>query len=79
MTTAERHQKNIAYKTLSMTPAGARIMGGMNYEAAYQLIFRTDLKERLSDLVKQYGTGELYSWELEKYGWKSPNELLQSL
>jgi hypothetical protein len=79
MNVFDKHQKNIAYKTLKMTPAMADIMGGMSFENAYKIIFRTDLKKRLNDLTDEYGSGDLYSWELQKYGWNNPKELLDLL
>jgi len=74
-----KHQKAIAYKTLRMTPAGANIMGGMTFEEAYQFIFKTNLQHRLKDLVAEYGNKDVYSWELQTYGWNSPAELLNLL
>jgi len=75
-----KHQMNIARKTLKMTPTTARIMGGMDYETAYKLVFNTDLKPRLLSLIETYGeTPKWLSWELEAYGWKTPRELLDAL
>ena len=80
MDTAKQHQMRIAYKTLKMTPAGARIMGGMDYETAYALVFRTELRPRLESLVIEYGDNPPWiSWELAKYGYTTPKELLDLL
>ena len=54
-------------------------MGGMTFEEAYQFIFKTDLQHRLKDLVAEYGNKDVYSWELQTYGWNSPAELLSLL
>jgi hypothetical protein len=62
-----------------MTPKMALIMGGMTFEEAYKLIFRIDLRERLKKLIDEYGEDDLFSWELQTYGHKSPFELLNSL
>ena len=79
---ASQHQMKVAMQTLSMTPAGARIMGGMDYPTAYQHVFHTDLRERLESLVSEYGEKASKSfeeggvcWELGKYGY-TPAELL---
>ena len=76
---ALKHQKAIAYKTLRMTPARANIMGGMTFEEAYQIIFRESLRDRLKDLIAEYGDTNTLSWELWTYGWNSPSELLNQL
>jgi hypothetical protein len=76
---AEKHQRKIAYSTLKMTPAMANIAGGMTYQEAYKFIFKTDLKTRLQELVDEYGNKSVYSWELEKYGWDNPSELLAAI
>ena len=71
---------NIARKTLKMNPVMARIMGGMDYETAYRLIFKEDLKPRLLSLIEEYGEKPKWlSWELEVYGWSSPKALLDAL
>ena len=75
---AKRHQMKIAKRTLAMTPAGARIMGGMDFETAYQLVYRQDLRERLEGLVREYPDDTGLCWELEKYGYR-PSELLALL
>lgn len=36
----DKHQLNIAYKTLRMSEAGALIMGGMSKEEARQIILK---------------------------------------
>lgn len=79
--TPEQHRKRIAVSTLKMTPAGARIMGGMTFEEAYELVFKTPLIPRLEYLVKEYGEKpeSTLVWEMEKYGWKTPFELLCAL
>ena len=81
MQTAEKHQLNIARQTLRMTPAAARIMGGMDYATAYALVFKTPLRARLDSLIADYGdsAGKSYEdggvcWELSKYGY-TPAEL----
>lgn len=76
--TPEQHQLAIAKATLKMTPAGARVMGGMDYETAYELVFKRDLRERLKFLIELYGDSHL-DWELKKYGWRTPAELLSQL
>lgn len=38
LTVPERHQKNIALKTLKMSDAGARVMGGMTKEEAREFL-----------------------------------------
>jgi len=76
----QKHQMRIAKQTLRMTPAGARIMGGMDYESAYELVFKTPLRPRLQSLVAEYGENpEWLSWELVTYGWDKPAELLAAL
>jgi hypothetical protein len=86
--TPKQHQKNIAYKTLRMTPAMAKIMGGMSFEEAYEIIFKTPLKPRLLELIAEYGSvkqnkafpeSSSFCWELGVYGWNSPSELLELL
>lgn len=79
MTVPEKHQRNIAYKTLKMNPVMARIMGGMDFEEAYKFIFGIDLKERLSQLIKDYPNAGGLCWELNEYGWNDPKELLNQL
>ena len=74
---AKKHQINIARKTLRMTPLTADILGGMSYEEAYRIIFKTDLHNRLKELIRKYPAG-CYSWELEKYGW-TPQSLMDEL
>ena len=77
---AKQHQLKIAKRTLRMTPAGARIMGGMDFETAYMIVFRTSLRDRLDNLVAEYGEApEWLSWELGAYGWDNPKELLDQL
>ena len=85
MDTASKHQMRVAKDTLRMTPAMARIMGGMDYPTAYEHVFRTDLKTRLQSLCEQYGDAAAkpfddggVSWELGKYGY-TPAELLKLL
>jgi len=79
MNVAQKHQKAIAYKTLRMTPAGARIMGGMDFETAYYLIFREKLRERLAYLIAEYPNPSGLNWELNTYGWDNPADLLNQL
>lgn len=78
---AKKHQLAIARKTLFMTPTMAKIMGGMDYEEAYYLIFKTDLRARLQSLIEQYGPipQSWLSWELGMYGWETPKQLLDAL
>ena len=71
-------EMKIAKSTLKMAPAGARVMGGMDYESAYELVFRTPLRPRLESLVAQYGDTPI-AWELGVYGWDTPSELLAAL
>jgi hypothetical protein len=40
MSVADKHQLAIAKKTLKMTPAMAKIMGGMNHDEAKEVIAR---------------------------------------
>jgi hypothetical protein len=70
LTVAERHQKQIARQTLKMTPAAARIMGGMTYAQAYKIIFGRDLAERAAELLRLYPEPCDLCFELNKYGWK---------
>lgn len=66
-----KHQLAIARRTLRMSVAGAGIMGGMTLEAAYQLLFKTDLAERMRTLLDDYPgakPGEVVT-ELTTYGW----------
>ena len=74
----EKHQLKIARDTLKMTPAGARIMGGMSFERAYEIVYKCTLRARLTHLITTYGEGPLYSWELESRGW-TPKALLDCL
>ena len=76
---AYKHQKRIAKDTLKMTPAAARIMGGMTFPEAYKLVFNTDLVERLEELIAEYGDCQHLCWELQTYGWKTPQELQAAL
>ena len=70
----------IAKSTLKMTPAGALIMGGMDYPTAYRFVFRADIKDRLQALVSEYGENPKgLNWELNMYGWDNPSELLKLL
>ena len=85
MLIAKNHQKRIAQSTLKMTPAGARIMGGMDYPTAYKLIFSIDLISRIKSLVSEYGDKSSLpfedggvNWELSRYGY-TPAELLNLL
>jgi hypothetical protein len=79
MTVPERHQLKIARDTLKMTPIMAKIMGGMDYEMAYRIVFKTELKPRLEQLIRQYGDNPAWlSWELDVYGW-TPRELLDAI
>jgi len=73
-----RNRKAIAYRTLRMTPAATHIMGGMDYETAYYVIFRTPLRRRLESLVAAYGDKAIV-WELQTYGWDRPRDLLNVL
>lgn len=75
---AKKHQKRIAYSTLKMTPIGANIMRGMSYEEAYKFIFKTNLKDRLNELIAEYGD-KVIVWELSHYGWVKPIDLLKAL
>ena len=77
--TAKKHQTKIAKKTLRMTPAMAMIFGGMTFEEAYQFIFNTELIPRLEQLVTEHQDSDTLIWELRKYGWPSPLELLKLL
>lgn len=79
MDTAKKHQMAIARKTLRMTPAGARIMGGMDFPAAYEFVFKTPLRERLDYLVSEYPNHNGLNWELNAYGWDNPADLLSQL
>jgi len=80
MDVALRHQKNIARKTLSMSIAGASIMGGMDHREAYRIIFRHDLDERLAELLAEYpNRPDWISWELGTYGWEAPHDLAAAL
>jgi len=55
-------------------------MGGMDFETAYMIVFRTSLRDRLDNLVAEYGEApEWLSWELGAYGWDNPKELLDQL
>lgn len=78
MNVPEKHRRKIAVSTLSMTPAAAKIMGGMTFEEAYEVVYNSSLKARLEQLVEEYGIEPegFLSWELEKYGWDKPFELL---
>lgn len=77
---AKRHRRTIARQTLRMTPAMARIMGGMTFEEAYKCVFNTDLRLRLAQLIEEYGQNPNHlSWELYTYGWTTPYELLEQL
>lgn len=85
LTIAQQHQKRIAYRTLAMAPAVARIMGGMSYEEAYALIFGTPLRPRLASLISTYGVAaerDFFDggvcWELGRYKW-TPAALLRAL
>ena len=73
------HKKKIAKDTLKMTPVAASILGGMTFPEAYKLVFRTDLVERLARLIEEYGDCQCLSWELEMYGWNTPQELQAAL
>ena len=79
MNVPQNHQMNIARKTLKMTPAGARVMGGMDYETAYEFVFHTPLRPRLESLVSQYGNTGPYSWELQRFGWDNAADLLAAI
>jgi len=79
MNTAQKHQLAIARKTLRMTPAGARIMGGMDFPSAYEFVFKTPLRERLYYLVSEYPNPAGINWELNTYGWDNPADLLAQL
>ena len=79
MNTATKHQTRIAKKTLRMTPITANIMGGMTFEEAYQFIFNTELMPRLREFVTEHSNSDTLVWELRKYGWTSPLELLNLL
>lgn len=73
----KKNQRRIALSTLRMTPATARIAGGMTFEDAYDVVYGENLVQRLQLLIKEYGKNPLnLSWELQKYGWGSPFELL---
>ena len=55
-------------------------MGGMTYEEAYALVFKTDLRARLNGLVQEYGADPgWFCWELGVYGWDKPADLLAQL
>lgn len=78
-TVPEQHQLKIAKRSLSMTPQACRILGGMTFEEAYHLVYRKDLRTRLAELIAEYGDGDLYSWELGRYGYNNPTRLLAAL
>jgi len=84
MDTAKKHQKKIAESTLRMTPAAARVMGGMTYPEAYKLLFGQELKPRLEQLIAEYPNAEpnQLNTELCTYGWSGTfalKELLESI
>lgn len=79
MDIGRKHQLNIARKTLNMTPATARMLGGMTFEQAYELVYHKPLKARLLELIREYGvSGPDVTWELSKCGWK-PLDLLEAI
>lgn len=79
MDIARQHQLNIARKTMKMTPATARMLGGMTFAEAYELIYHKPLKARLLELIQEYGvSGPEVTWELSKCGWK-PLDLLEAM
>jgi len=85
MDTVAKHQMAVARKTLAMSVAGTSIMGGMTYAEAYKHVFKTDLAERLTGLVAEYGdaAGKRFedggiSWELGRYG-HVPAQLLAEI
>lgn len=75
----KRHQLAIAKKTLRMTPIMARIMGGIAFADAYEIVFREPLRLRLLRLVAEYPDRTDLNWELTTYGWHDPAELLKLL
>ena len=78
MTVPERHQRKVARDTLKLSVAGSRIMGGMSFEDAYELIYNTPLRPRLEQLLAEYGENGPWSWELEQHG-HTPAELLKEI
>lgn len=57
MTVPEKHQQNIARKTMSMTCLGARILGGMNHHEAIKVLQRAGKPAtRPKDCVCMSGT-----------------------
>lgn len=46
--------------------------GRSEFIKAYEVVFRTDLLERLNYLIKKYGCSSTLSWELNSYGWNNP-------
>ena len=81
-TVPEKHQRKIAYRILrNETPLMASILGGMSFPEAYELIFHTDLSNRLDQLIKEHGIAcksNDFAWELSQYGW-SPISLNNAL
>lgn len=71
--------KTTARKILSMKPAEVRAQGGMTYEEAYEIIFRTNLRQRLQTLVAEYGNTGPWCWEMNIYGWDNAADLLEAL
>ena len=76
------HQRKIALDTLeNMTPIMANILGGQSFEEAYKIVFNTELRPRLKQLIDEYGIackGRDFSWEMDDYGW-NPIALLDAL
>ncbi len=55
MNVFQKHQLAIAKRTLRMTPTQAFVAGGMTFEEAYEIVYKTPLKRRLATLIAEYG------------------------
>jgi hypothetical protein len=69
---------NIARRTLKLSLAASRIMGGMSYAEAYKLVFKKDLGERARELMVAYpDKPSMFCFELSQHGydWKDLPEL----
>jgi hypothetical protein len=77
-----KHQRAIALDNLeNRTPIMANILGGQTFEESYKIVFNTELRPRLEQLISEYGIsckGKDFTWELDDYGW-NPISLLAAL